>query len=770
MPNRRELSYSVNPEDLPDLELGEVPSDRVFRAALSSDAGRAIAGAQFTAQAGAEVRIGVYNAPEDHDPAGILASAESAAMSAESEKIRPQLILDPENAWVRYAFDAHVRGRGGVSLERAGIHIEGDHRVTLLDYRRHRRDKLLVKAVLEDVKRPRVVTRYDDIRSLPEGEALAYQVRGGIQTRVEVNGADLMTAGVKELAAWVHSDEPIALRVDVGWSVWAQVSWVDDFVLVFTRGKDGIRVALQKNASRSVNASARLAVSVELEDSETWVQAVESWKEQLVGAEIQKVDELLASTSLDEIRADTVQSELLDQIARRLGVVASTLENLDRLRARWAELKTRLNGWLTDWLRGRVETGFEHDYQRIQETDTLLAATLPEDVLEGLHEDLLRADLGSTLNWLRDHPKALERYLEKDRLAVSRAWGLALNVGSRWSWATGGEKKLEEITRRDLKGRSQVVFVGERAYEEKRPGGGRRWRADFRAAMPERSMYEPPHGPRAHEMSLGLALSFQVTEKKGTRDELDALLDLGRLWGFLDADDLPEIGNSLNAGLKVPGSSKRKGFVAQLDLRLDHKAFLRFAQRVREMKASWIPEALAGALPHLAKLEARSSETRRRRLYAPVWVYYLGLGAPQRAALSRQELGRQAHLILRNLDGGKKAALFETEASGPKQNLSFVGQAFNHPMVQEDVSGFLKALERVSEIYAPGAEGRHISTRVFRKVFDGLQGFQHQELYVRALGFLIASSMWADRLEGSFWVEIEGESERRVFLGSNQTL
>ena len=768
------LRYDVRLETLPDRALGDL-SDELLEVEGGADADHRLGDVRLSAQADARFDIHVLGSVDAYDPAGLFGREQDT--DEDGLETGPVLRHAPAYGWIRYALEAGLSGRAGTSFAGLKLSVDGGRSVTLLDYRRHPVDRFLPKAVAKDIQAPRWALDFEHVRRLGPGEAVAFAVRGRLQTGVRARLADLVSVDLEGLGALVQTDEPLTLRIDSGWSVSAKVQLADEFMLVFSREDDGrLLVSLNKGSRRSTALGSRLEVLVELEELETLARAADGWIDDLVGAPRAQVDDLFAAlyreTGIDEVRADPIRRELFDRLTKRLGVderLDATVLEVDTLRLKWENLKETVHDTTYRITEERLETSFSYDYRRVRESGTVLSAVLTEAELEPLHGELLHTRIDDLLDHLRERPESVRRYLRQNTLQDSSAWGFSFTLGSLWSLKADSKRKARRVERIDLDKHRNVVFSGDRSYEDRTKSQSRRWQVDFKAEMPPDLFLAEPD---ARDLRLGLALSFRKEETRARKKEIEELLDLGHLWGILDADDVAPLLKELNAAARIEGR-KRRGLTAQLDLRLEHDGVLELVRklgaRAQDETEDELSRALAGALPFYSKLEARKLTNRRRRLYEPVWRSLLSLDSAELDNRTRAELGHQVRSILRNLDGGKKAAHFEIQAVERDLAVGVVGQLLGHPTVKSDWRAFTGELERLREIFAPERSREPIPVDVYGEIFGRLQDFWHQELYVRALGDSLQRLLPREAVQRMLWFEIEGEDERRVFIGSPST-
>ena len=794
MSTHTDLTFSLDTALLPEVTVAEAAGQLVAGVEVSTDLASTVSDIRFGVDAGVAVEVRVLASPTDRDPFGVVGksastedSSEKLSAEADSDALGPQLAFDGEHGWLVYGLEAGVQGvlntslrsKGlkGNSLRQVGLTLDGGKSVHLLDYRRHALDRPLASAVLDDLRRPRSVIRLQDVLGLGPGEALAYSLRGELGLQVRVSLADLITGSVGRIADLARAGRAVGLRVSSGLTAKASIRWSDDFLVVFSGLGDGrLRLAVQKARLHSRGLSVALRARAELAFSESLETTLRDTLDRLIGEPAERIDRLFEASGIAELRADPNRWALFLTVASRLGFLAEPVieqaHQLVEIHEAWVAFKKDVDQRVRRLLEAEIQAGFTYDYRRIRESESLLQAVIdPEDLtrhLETWHGDLLKGDLGPVIDALGRQPGSIERFLLMNRLESFSSWGFSLSLGRDWGVANRSAKHFHQVIRSDLQGHRQVTFVGDRSYEAKFGGKSVSWRVDFIAEMPKPAVEPAPRDPGAEEFELGLAISWRRQESRASRKELAALLDHGRLWGCFDAGDVDELLAELWRA--VGKSKRRKGFTAEMGFKLGHGAWLEGIRFLVREGEEVLPRGLAGALPYWWDFEIRRSADLRSRAYEALWQRFLGLEPVQRRNLSRRQLGQTAAVALRGLDGG--AALASRErALATRNDLTFAAQAKNHPSVSEDWADFRDALARLHEVYAgasPGSPSTPSEPGLFPvddlpEIFEDLQRFWDQALYVRALGAMLAQGLPLNQLGAYFWIEVEGEPERRIY-------
>ncbi len=740
----QELSDSL---DKPVCDPG-VPS-KLLTAKLAGSPSVEAGGVSFNFGLGTEIAVLAFNSPDDVDDAGVLRPPSDAA---EEDELPPQISLAPGHGWIKYQLAAQVKASAQTSLAALGLSIEGDKQAIFSDYHAHPCELTIGQALLFDTGELRVAARRRDIAKLSPREALAYQLRGALTTGIRLSLADGFTANLGSLAGLVRTDVPLAFKVDAGLSIAASVRLSDDYLVVFSRAAAGrTRVAVKKARASTAGVSGKLGVEVSFADPELITEVLESTLTGLIGVPFEQIDALFAKATFAEL--GSLEKRALRELQKRLGL-EDLASDLEALKAKWEELKGKVQNTIVGIARARAEAGFTYEYQRIREHGTLLQAVLDDATLERFHRDLLKGRIADLVAWLRENETAVESYLHRRRVARSHSWGFSLGFG-KWKLAATDRKQLEAVTRTDFEGRRKVSYLGVREYEASFGGDAMAWSVDFNAQMNDFARHPPPRQPGIDELELGLAIQWRWQERRLKRAELEGFLDQAVIWQALAEDDRADVVADLRGAL-----GGDRAVSVTVGLTFPDIPFRTALARAAGSGSGELARCLAAAMPWWPKFPARTLIDRRTALYTPLWQAYLE--RPELHDAGRGELARFAGNLLRRSDFGKKIAGQEREL-GPRSELTFAGQAALHRGLLGDWHDWLAGLALLRD---PARDHSAIP-----RAFEKMEEFWSQALYVRALGILLLTGATPNlaHVERSFRVDVEGESETRVYVGSGQT-
>jgi hypothetical protein len=223
-------------------------------------------GAVFTLRAGGRIEVLAFNTSDERDPDGVLAPAGSAVSEGE---VAPQIELTADAAWLKVRSQAQVKAQAGGSLSTLGFGLEASLPVVLSDYRCHRRREIAVRAAAANLAAPRFAVRLADIRSLHAREALTLQWGGRLEAVLQVPWPELLAAELTALGRRLGLPAPAVLSFAAGSAVRMRLAIADDFLLVFSRGRNRrVRIAVRKARARGFGVGAGLAVEAGFVDPE----------------------------------------------------------------------------------------------------------------------------------------------------------------------------------------------------------------------------------------------------------------------------------------------------------------------------------------------------------------------------------------------------------------------------------------------------------------------------------------------------------------------
>ncbi|MFP2905819.1 hypothetical protein ACLESD_12325 [Pyxidicoccus sp. 3LFB2] len=726
-------------------------------------------------EAGGEASIRNFNSPGDVDENRVV--GEAAQDEAAPGAPRPQLLLGGDMGWMRYQVSARVKSAAGVNLSFLAAGTEGELSVTLSDYRAHPLAKNMREAAKGDLAELRLM-QATDLAKLATGDALSWQARGHLQTRVELNWADLFTANLSRLA-FVRGSELLALKTDIKAGVSAKVGLTDDYQLTFSRPRPGrIGIAMRKAKSREATLGAGLGVTVEFVDVGAVKAQLGHVLDALLGpalkelagkpgtpadaSAVQVMDALVDKAS--KLKLDDLQKKALAFALDRIGLDPKLAE-LANVKTAWDDFKKKVEGKLDEVLKTQIASGFQHEYLRLSESSTLLEVVVDDATAMRFHGSLIKGNLVDLLKWMRELPEnqksfELKNYLHTASLTRQQAYGFSLGLGSFEVLKAQGSRKESWVTQENFQGARRQAFVGRRGYEDKLLGNRGQWVVDLKADM---ERFSP--APVASDFRYGLHLMLWGRQKKMTRKEFQAAIDDAVVWGVLDAADAAAVMDTLQVDLG------KEPIETRLELKMADDTFRALVPKVQEFDLGLFSRALARAMPW-SEQTARASAEFRRAVYAPIWEAYL------------REVQEKGSMLVGDLSTARTLQIVEhflkrepmaMELLTSERDVS-AGGIFSFAQVtqrnsgtlakcQSFVSGMVRLRRAIDERKAPDE---------LRAVFSELECMWNTGFHLRAAGSLLAELSRSTPLglagvERTFSVTLADRGEQLVFSTTRGT-
>ncbi|ATB48238.1 hypothetical protein [Corallococcus macrosporus] len=774
-------------EKLPDAVAGKVPDvklqDEDIKVSLAQGTlteekllppKLAMHGITLSFEATGEATVRNFNSPGDVDENGIV--GEPPAEGAESGP-RPQLLLSSDVGWMRYQVAARVKAAVGTRLSFLASEQQTELSVTLSDYRAHPLGQNMREAARADLAELRLM-QATDLAKLAPGDAVAWQARGALQSRLELNWADVFPANLSRLG-FLRGSELLSLKVSAKASLSARVSLTDDYQLSFSRARPGrIQVAVRKVKSHEQTLSAGLGITVELLEPAAVKAQAGQLLEALLGpvlrelgkkgtTALEMMDGLVEKAS--KLKLDDHQKQVLGLVLERLGLDAQLADPANLPQA-WADFKARVTEALENAVRSHIAEGFQYEYLRLAETSTLLDVVVEDVTAMRFHESLLKGNLVELLKWMKSLPAQqgefeLRDYLHATTLTRQQAYGFSLGLGSFELLKARNVHKQAWVVQENFQGARRMAFLGRRGYEDKLLGARGQWVVDLKADM---ARFAPT--PVAADFGYGLHLMLWGRQKKLSRKDLHQAVDDAVVWGVLDAKDAASVLTVMQEDVgKHPIETR-------LELKMADDSFRALVPRIQTLDLPRFSRALARALPWSEQLPRASAEFRRA-VYAPIWEAYLREVQEQGSLMLNDLSPARAAQIARWYfqkdptvrDLGKDLQLIESEYRPGGGNFSFAEVISKNPHTlrrcRDFVSGMVRLRRAIDERKAPDE---------LRTVFGELEGMWTTGFHLRAAGSLLADLAQSTPLglagvERTLTVRVADSEEQLVFSTTRGT-
>jgi hypothetical protein len=574
-------------------------------------------GLSFVVDGGSSAAIEAFNSPGDVDPDGVVGDKPT---QEELGRLSPPLVLG-QDAWLKYAVRARAKAKAGMNIPFLSGSASGEVTLQVADYHLHALTERLRDAINADARNLRLPLVLDHVLKLQPKEALSFQARTRLDTSVSLQWADVFTTNLNALSQLLPRGTLLSLKTSAGATVTGSIQVTDDFLITFSREKAGaVVVSVQKGAVRDAKLAAQVGITVE---SAVDPQVLGGVFDALVGlpgvARFEQLVDKVASTQLSD-----EEKKVLRLVLDRLGLKEYEADP-SALKKAWEAQKARARQAVVDMAAQKLSSGFQYEYARLSEQQTLLRLEVTDSQLQQLHTPLVMGRLTQVLKQVE--PGAVRSYFLQDTRTSVEAWGFSLGFAKWRLLQSQSLKKLQRVTQYGspdhLHGPRRHAYVGVRSYEGGLFQGKGRWSIDFKCDMGEFRAQ-----PTVRDFNYGLYLQVQ---RQGELSEgaLRQAIDEAVIWHVLDDADEELV-------LKeVQSASKGETVEIRLEMKLADTVFREMTAQAGIAQPELFAKALARAMPWDTS-RARSSAEFRQSVYAPLWMAYLTEKAkdwtPKRAA------------------------------------------------------------------------------------------------------------------------------------------
>jgi hypothetical protein len=749
------LTFTNDPStSLPDkpLKAADVGVD-LFSGDGTYEGEQQLAFVKFAFSSQANASIEAFNSLDDQDQDGVLGKLPKAGQEFDVA-LPPQIELTEADAWLKYRFAAEAKVSASGAVSPVEFKLDGSKAVIFTDFHVHSREDNTRAAVQADLQDLRFAANAEDVFKLGDKEALSYQVRGELSASLTLSWSDVFTSSLSELSKLLKSGRMLALQISPSASVSFNVGVVDDFRLIFTKGSgETISVALKKSDSRAIGVEAMLGVSVQFANPDDVKEVLNKLIESVADQQMERVEQILSKANLNDLTDE--EHAIVQALLDRLGLTDAAATSIDVLRTEWEALKKEVEATVTRVAQAKVSIGFSYEYLRVRTEDTLLLAELDRDTFRRFHNDLMLCDLLNLLDWLRENPAALKKYLNQTTLKRSHAWGFSLGFA-------GGKDMLEltTIVQKNIQGNQRVAYNGIRSYEGKWLGDKVSWTVDFKAEMEGFSQNQVA---TACEFQYGLHFKWLWEDAKLKEDELQDYLDYAIIWRAITVDNINDVVG------KIKSSLNQKAQLS-VELTIDDPQLRALLALAAQAPGDLPTRALAKAMPYMKNYDARRLPKLRELCYAPLWKFYfehddLPVNAfPLTVANAIEKITQ-----LEQIPHGRELAFFEKGSGRPENTLTnpftFTGQVSVNGKTVDDYSGihrsWLEFAGGLSALRAAIDPNNCAPHQTIEGIFTRLRKFWSQTLYIRAAGIYLLDLASTDstllrQINRAFTVSFEG--------------
>jgi hypothetical protein len=679
-------------------------------------------GLTFVVDGGAAANIEAFNSTGDVDLDGVVGDKPA---QEDPSRLSPALVLG-QDAWLKYAVRARAKAQAGASMPFLSGSGSGEVSLLVADYHVHALTEKLRDAINVDTRNLRLPLVLDHVMKLPPKEALSFQARTRLETSVSLHWADVFTTHLNALSRLLPPGTLLALRTSAGAAVTGSVQVTDDFQLTFSREKAGaVVVSVQKGAAREAKLAAHVGVTVE---SAVDPQLFGGVLDALVGlpgfSHFEKLVDKLSTTPLSD-----EEKKLLRLVLDRLGL-GEYEADASALKKIWEDKKAQVRKVLVDLASQKIAAGFQYEYARLSDQQTLLRLELPDAQLQQLHTSLLLGRLTHVLKQV--DPGTVRSYFLQDTRTLTEAWGFSLSFAKWRLFQSKFLKKLQRVTQfgspDHVHGPRRYAYMGVRSYEGGLFQGSGRWSVDFKCDMGEfRSE------PTVRDFNYGLYLQL-YRQGELSESTLRQAIDEAIVWHVLDDADEALVLQ------QIQELAKGKAVEVRLEMKLADTMFREMTSLAAITPPELFAKALARAMPWDSS-PARAYPEFRQSVYAPLWLAYLTEKAkdwtPKRAA-ARAEAWLKQDRIAKGAGG--QVALWEGQGTAfPNTFADVLDKNSRLADVGGQYGGTYMRWQRLVVGMAMLRDGlqQGAEPALLERVFEALEELWSVSFHVKAFGALL---------------------------------
>lgn len=648
-------------------------------------------------EAQATVGVDVFNSADDKDANGIFASTADAAITFEDQR-----------AWLKYSLQGSIKGSLGATFGMIGVAVKAGRQISLLNYRTHRADTMVLAALARDLTEPRSILDLDHVRALAPGEALSMQIEGNLSAVVKFSWADAFSSAATELTKILSSAKPIAVKLSAGLTASVGLEVTDDFVFVVSRTPaNQFRISVKKAKSRGIDVAIAATLGAEFEKPDDVKTALNALIEGAIGHPLQTIDALLLKVQNAPAALTDDEKKIFEQLVERLHV-KDAFDRVQAARDEIAKLQTRLSNAITAVATAKATIGFKYEYSRIVEDSVLLDVVLLDDAaLPGSYELALKGEAAGLAKMADAAPAKFKllQYLNETKLTRKSSFGFTLGLGKH-AIAVADNTAITMTTRRDVKDREMIAFNGARSYTEKGvPNPDFTWTVDLKAEM---GTYARPALTDQFDFGLYLQLDFPRVRQQ----DAEKMADFAAMWGAVHDDPLA-------AQAQIDAFLAGGQGTAVLQLVFDEPALSATLAIAKPDDFAGYGQAFGAAMPYFDTFATRRNHVLRRIAYGPLWTAHFA--AP---FLDMSLTNWKSRVKQTITDGGLRN--FET-SDMPNTFPQMVVNQYPHVRAERATfaNGATRLLRAISTASSPSS---------IPKIFGQLQELWSQRQFVVAVG------------------------------------
>lgn len=675
----------------------------------------------FTFGAGASVAVMLFNDEDDKDPDNLL-----------SVKDTPLTFDTASEAFLKYTNQVSAKANGAATLESIGfnMNLSASGSAKTVYYKKHAGTEAVNAAFLNDIKSFKTILRGEDLQTLEEGNALGFIVNGTLSASLSLSWSGIFSKSLSLISKLFTS--PITLDVNIAPSFTGsfKADITDDFSCIIKKeAADQCLVSFNRKKSKAIAGSASASVSVGFADTSNAEQQLLAIYDKVCTSVFGK-DSAGINEAIDKWKqnaGDISQNALVAKLLAYFkleNVPAAAQALLDKL----AALQQKVITTIGDIAKASVQASFTYQYERIEENETVLSVSIATADVQKHHAQLLRLNPSGLLDDMRRNaiPYKLHNFLQQSVLTVSSSYGFGFKLFDVVNLTSSDYSNDKVTTIVNFAGNQQIKVDATRGYKWQLGKGKGSWLGDFSATT---NGFSATPAPSIKDFSFSLLMEMITVDPNMKKDDLQAYLDAGVLWGSVRAQDVAALVKKY-----TEGGLLNKPVTVDVKLSFNDHAMSMLLQQVAAggwggQNINVLAKAMGAAMTWLSDYQWRSTPEARQNAYAGLWLGFLN-----NPSADVSDYGAAAADFLDQQGAPDQLAEFEGNADNWTFGDSFAGVIRSNPGLFNDLKTAVLSLVALQQMVQAQ---QAYNQKKFQNWLKGFMPSFSQSFYVRTLGYFL---------------------------------
>jgi hypothetical protein len=634
-----------------------------------------------------EGSIELFNSKDDNDSAGILGTK-----SSDAQNLSPSIIYNKQSCWLKYAVQASLKGTADHSLSDLNIGIDSSASLQLSAYKQHQPDKKIASSLASDLTSIPLITDISDILALKPEEAVALDAEANLSAQASFTWSDVLAQSVSTLSQWLEQGELLNLKIDASVSAKINLTIEGGFKLVFSRDantQDKVRLAMKKSTGTNVTGTLGAGISAQLANPDDFKLVYTDVLNAIFDEPLSVIEQIEEGTSVEGL--PEVVQDAANKLKNRLGA-----DDLDTLKQKISDIRTKLEGVITKAASTKAELSFTYEYERLSTHQSLAELLIDDNMLGEVHKNALSAKLLDITAMADGNGIKLERFFYQKSTEIKSSWGFNLGFGS-WSALSRDYGQMKIVESRNAKGDRKLSTIALKGYKSSWGSDKRDFYVNFEAKMNE--FLDKNQNPRVSDFNLSLSVLHTFETETLSNKEATLAMDSAAVWGVIPSDMIEDEAQSL-----VNTLSDARNIKIIYSLNIPDESFIKVLAVLAKGEQNQIARSLASALPPMRVMRnTRSTPALREYLYAATLEDFISGridGSDNLAGAIKKYLKSHGYTVAANREGDWRSR------GSSKQLLGGLTQSL--PYMRRDIANLSSGMSRLHTAYLENANYQEI--------------------------------------------------------------